>query len=239
VRLVRAALAALVASGLAGCETTQEKSARLEKEAQHVTLARTGLTVTRQSAVIRVREAVVLHAAEGAAVVVVLDNTSARARARVPIAITVSDAQGKTVFSNGTPGLEAGLVSVASLPAHGEAFWVDDQLPAGSKPARVSARVGEGTRTQPLPQIAIASIHPTEGAATGPGVAATASNHSRVAQQSLAVFAIARRSGRIVAAGRALIPELAAGASAPFQLFFVGNAQGAQLRLLAPAAVAG
>jgi hypothetical protein len=196
------------------------------------------LTVTRPSAVIRVREAAVVHGAEGAAAVVVLDNTSARAFARVPIAITVSDASGKTVFSNDTPGLEPGLVSVASVPAHAEAFWVDDQLPASSKPARVRARVGEGTPAAAVPQIAIASVHSSEGAAAGPGVAATASNHSRVAQQGLAVFALARRAGQVVAAGRAVIPELAAGASAPFQLFFVGNARGAQLRLLAPGAVA-
>jgi hypothetical protein len=234
----RAALAALLATTLAGCQTTQEKSARLEREAKHVRLAQTGVTVRRQSAVIRVREALVVHDAEAAAVVVVLDNTSSRALARVPIAITVSDASGKAVFSNDAPGLEAGLVSVASLPPHGEAFWVDDQLPAGVKPVRVSARVGDGTAAPSLPQISIAGAHPSEGAAAGPGVAATAINRGRVAQQSLAVFAVARRAGRIVAAGRAVIPELGAGASAPFQLFFIGNAQGAQLRLLAPGAAA-
>jgi hypothetical protein len=238
VTLARAALAALLAATIAGCQTTQEKSARLEKEAKHLTLARTGLTVTRASAVIRVREAVVLHGSEAAAVAVVLDNTSSRALARVPIAITVSDATGKTVFSNNAPGLEEGLVSVASLPAHGEAFWVDDQLPAAAKPARVTARVGEGKPAASVPQIAITSVHPAEAAATGPGVAATASNRGRVAQQGLAVFALARRAGQIVAAGRAVIPELAAGTSAPFQLFFVGNTQGAQVRLLAPGAVA-
>lgn len=236
--LARAALAALLAATIAGCQTTQEKSARLEKEAKHLTLARTGLTVTRASAVIRVREAIVLHGSEAAAVAVVLDNTSSRALARVPIAITVSDATGKTVFSNNAPGLEEGLVSVASLPAHGEAFWVDDQLPAAAKPAGVTARVGEGKPAASVPQIAITSVHPTEGAATGPGVGGTASNHGRVAQQSLAVFALARRAGQIVAAGRSVIPELAAGTSAPFQLFFVGNVQGAQVRLLAPGAVA-
>jgi hypothetical protein len=238
VTLARGALAALLAAALAGCQTTQEKSARLEKEAKHLSLATTGLSVTRPSSVIRVREAVVLHGAESAAAVVVLANTSSRALARVPIAITVSDRSGKTVFSNDAPGLEAGLVSVASLPAHAQAFWVDDQLPAGAKPARVSARVGEGTPAASVPQIAITSVHATEGAATGPGVAATASNRGRVPQQSLAVFAVARRAGQIVAAGRAVIPELPAGASAPFQLFFVGSTQGAQLRLLAPGAVA-
>lgn len=237
-RLAGAALAALLATALAGCETTQEKSARLEKEAKHVALARTGLSVTRPSAVIHVREAIVLHGAETAAVLVVLDNASSRAQERVPISITVSDENGKPVFSNDAPGLEAGLVSIASVPAHAEAFWVDDQLPAGAKPARVSARVGEGTAASAVPQIAIASVHQTEGAATGPGVAATASNRSRVAQQSLTVFAVARRAGHVVAAGRAVIPELAANASAPFQLFFVGSAQGAQLRLIAPGAAA-
>lgn len=234
-RAARAAAAALLATGLAGCESTQEKSARLEKAAKHVTLAGAGLTVTRASGVIRVREAVVVGGAEGAAAVVVVENPSAHALARVPIAITVSDASGRTVFSNDMPGLEAGLVSLASLPAHGEAFWVDDQLPAGAKPVRVSARVGEGIPVANLPQIAIASIHSSEGA-TGPGLAATVSNRGRTPQQSLAVFALARRGARVVAAGRAVIPELAAGASAPFQLFFVGSPRGAQLHLLAPAA---
>ena len=236
--LCRAALAALAASGLAGCESTQERSAQLEKQASHVALARAGLTVTRTSSVIRVREAIVLHGTESAAVVVVLENTSARALAHIPISITVRDARGRAVFSNNAPGLEAGLVSLASLPAHAEGFWVDDQLPSASEPARVSARVGEGSSAPGLAQITIASVRSAEGAATGPGVTATATNHGHVAQQSVAVYAIARRGSQIVAAGRAVIPELAAGASAPFQLFFAGNAQGAQLRVVAPAGAA-
>jgi hypothetical protein len=42
------------------------------------------------------------------------------------------------------------------------------------------------------------------------------------------------RGGRIVAAGRAVLPEVGAGQRAPFQVFFIGSPQGAQLQASAP-----
>jgi hypothetical protein len=48
------------------------------------------------------------------------------------------------------------------------------------------------------------------------------------------VYGLARRGGRIVAAGRAVLPEVAANASAPFQAFLVGAPQGATLEASAP-----
>jgi hypothetical protein len=42
------------------------------------------------------------------------------------------------------------------------------------------------------------------------------------------------QGGRIVAAGRAVLPEVAAGASVPFQAFLVGAATGARLEASAP-----
>jgi hypothetical protein len=64
-------------------------------------------------------------------------------------------------------------------------------------------------------------------------------NHSPLAQGELVVYALARRSGKIVAAGRAVVPVLAAGATKRFQIFFIGNAKGAQLQVTAPTAPAG
>ena len=53
------------------------------------------------------------------------------------------------------------------------------------------------------------------------------------------MFGVARRAGRIVAAGRAVLPELPAGSRLPFQIFFVGDPHGAQLQVSAPATTAG
>ena len=192
------ALAALVlaAVALAGCETTAEKSARLERAAKRATAVQSGLLITHPSTEVKVLETVALHGSEGAGAVVVLQNISARAERDVPIAITVKNAGGQTLFQNNAPGLEGALVSVASLPAHGELAWVDDQLPATGKPTAVSAVLGQApTLAGAMPQIEVQGAHLIEDPTRGIGASARVSNRSRVAQQNLVVFALARRGG--------------------------------------------
>jgi hypothetical protein len=48
------------------------------------------------------------------------------------------------------------------------------------------------------------------------------------------VYGIAKRDGKILGAGRAVIPELAAHGSSKFEVFFVGEISGAQLQMTAP-----
>jgi hypothetical protein len=218
-----------------GCESTQEKSAMLEKAAHHTRLAERGLSVVRQSTDVSVLGTVLVHDSEGAAAVVTLRNDSPRALRDVPIAITVKNASGSTIFQNDAPGLEAALTSLGSLPAHGVASWVDDQVPATGAPASVTAIVGEPPAASGLlPLVEVAGIHPSEesGSATAAG---TVHNRSNITQQSLVVYVVARRGGGIVAAGRAILPEVAPGASVPFQAFLVGSSHGASLQVTAPA----
>ena len=122
------------------------------------------------------------------------------------------------------------------MPAHGEATWVDDQVPAAGGPASVSAVVGEAPSAGgALPQIEVQGVHASEESATGgAGIAGTVRNRSTVTQLNLVVYGLARRGGRIVAAGRAVLPEVAAGASVPFQAFLVGKPNGAELEASAP-----
>jgi hypothetical protein len=229
-----AAAAVLLALALTGCETTAQKSAQLEKAAKHGRIAQAGLSIAKASADVTVRDAVLLHGAEGAAVVVTLRNSSARALQSVPIAITVKNAAGGTLFQNNAPGLEAALTSIASLGAHDEATWVDDQVPATGSPASVSAVVGEAPAARgSAPRLRVAGVHATEEAGSA-GAAGTVKNESQITQQSLVVYVLARRAGRVVAAGRAVLPEVAAGAAVPFQAFFTGVAKGAQLQASAP-----
>jgi hypothetical protein len=59
-------------------------------------------------------------------------------------------------------------------------------------------------------------------------------NRSSVAQQSLVVDVLARRGPAIVAAGRAVLPEVGAGGSSAFQAYLVGTPSGARLEASAP-----
>jgi hypothetical protein len=125
------------------------------------------------------------------------------------------------------------------MPAHSGATWVDDQVPAAGGPSSVSAIAGEPPiASGPVPGIEVADVHPSEesGTATAAG---TVRNRSNVAQQSLVVYVLARRADTIVAAGRAILPEVPAGASVPFQAFLVGAPHGASLQASAPATTFG
>jgi hypothetical protein len=221
---------------LAGCESNQERSAALAKHAHHQRAIQAGLSISRRSAYVKVLATTFVASSEGAAAVVILRNDSAHALQDVPIAITVKGAGSRILYQNNSPGLEAALTTLASLPAHGEASWVDDQLPPSSGPATVTALVGEArVASAAQPQIEVQGVHATEEGATGAGAAGTVHNGSKVTQLSLVVYGLARRGGEIVAAGRAVLPEVAAGASVPFQAFLVGAPAGARLEASAPA----
>jgi hypothetical protein len=231
-------LLALVLSALAlsGCETTAEESARLEHAAKHTALsAERGLTITHASRYVKVLSTQILHSGEQTAAIVTLRNTSTHALRDAPIAITVRDARGGVLFRNNAPGLEAALTSVALLPPGAQTVWVDDQVQANGTPTEVTALVGEGRQaSSAAPRLRIAGVHRTEDPTSGPGAAGTVTNESAITQHSLAIYALARRGSQAVAAGRAVLPEVAAHGSSSFEIFFVGSAAGAQLVLSAP-----
>jgi hypothetical protein len=235
---LRAAAAGLLATlALTGCETTAEKSARAERAAKLAggQLAQKGLSISRESREVSVVSASVVHGSEGTAAVVTLRNASPHALRAVPIAITVTDARGAKLFANDAPGLESTLVSVPSLPAHGELVWVDDQLPSNGAPVSVRARLGEAsTVAGRLPRLVVGAVHLMEDPTNGIGAAGTVGNRSGIAQRNVAVFVVAIRGSRVVAAGKAVLPEVAAGATSSFQVFFVGDPRGARLQASAP-----
>ena len=227
------AAAALAAVHLSACETTHEKSARLEKIAlekqANAPLGASGLKVTRPSRDIQVVEAVALHSSEGTAVAVKLRNRSAQGQAQVPLLIDVTGAGGSSVYSNSTPGLAASLVSAAYVPPHGTAVWVDDQIQSATPPKGVKATPGEG-RPAPgaAPRIEIAGWHLEREPGGITSIVGTVVNRSKLEQRELVVTALARRGGRIVAAGRAVLASIAAGGSSRFEIFLVGDAAGAK-----------
>jgi hypothetical protein len=234
-RLALALALAAAALQLSGCESTQEKSAKLERAAKHVAQAtQSGLVISRPSALVKVIGSEIVQGKEGEAVVLTLRNGSAKALGEVPIAITLKNSKGASVYSNATPGLAKTLTSIALLAPHSTATWIDDQIQA-SGAVSVGAEVGEGKPVSgTLPKLTLHEAQLSEGSAEG-----TVSNGSQTPQSELVIYAIARRGGRVVAAGRAVLASVGAGASSPFQVFFVGETKGAKLTLSAPPTSAG
>lgn len=244
---MRRAALLLVALALTGCESSQEKSAKLEKAAKlHESadkraraLAQKALTITHRSTRVRVLGTAVVSGAEGDAAVVTLHNDSASTIRDLPIAIAVKDKQGATVYANNTPGLAPTLLAVRVLAPHATLSWIDDQVQASAPPASVSAEVGEGTTAAgALPAVSVSGARLSEEAGS-PTAEGTLVNRSSLNQQELVVYVVARRGGQIVGAGRAVLAEAPAGSSTHFQAFLVGKTAGAKLEVSAPPTVLG
>ncbi len=229
----------LCALALGGCESSQEKSAQLEKRAKlakaaHPVQAAKGLSIAHASSAVRVLNTQSVHSSEGTAVVVTLRNVSTHALRDVPIEITVKGAGGNTLYQNNTPGLETALTAVPLLAAGARFEWIDDQVQAADAPASVGAIVGEAPQAPAsVPRIALTGVHANEEGRSS-GVAGTVHNNSAVTQRELVVYGIARRGARIVAAGRAVLSKVAAHGSSPFQVLLIGSASGARVEASAP-----
>lgn len=229
-----ALLAGLAALTVCGCESTQEKSAALERQAKHTKLAQHGVSVAKENPNVKVLSSAVVHSSEGTAVAVSVRNTSTHTLAGAPIELRVSGAKGNVLYQNNAPGLQSSLTELPLLEPGKTVVWVDDQVQAAGTPASASALVGEGKTAGSIPK-----IEATEARASTGGAEASESgsvvNRSAVLQANLVVYAVARRGGRTVAAGRAVLPEVAQGVKVPFQIYFVGNPRGAQIEVSAPA----
>lgn len=230
----------LVALALTGCETTAEKSAALERQAkreraEHPTVAQQGLSIAHESTDLKVLSTAVLRSSEGTAALVTLRNLTNRSLRAIPIAITVRDGRGRQLYTNSAPGLAPSLVSAAYLPAHADLTWIDDQVQTTGAAASVSAKVGEALpATAVVPRLNVEGAHQFEDVSNAPSVEGMVVNRSHVTQQELVVYAVARRAGKIVAAGRAVLPRAPGGSSTRFQIFFVGDPRAGQLELSAP-----
>jgi hypothetical protein len=233
-------LVAAAAVALPACQTTQELSAQRAKVAKKL-VAEKGLSIGKANPHVAVRTTAVLQDANGIAVVVELRNKGKDAQAKLPVAISVTDSKGKALYSNNLAGLEDSLVSMALLERGQDAFWVNNQVTAAGKPAKVKATVGMAKgKLLPakVPSLEISGVRLSSdsGSATAKG---TIANKSTVPQKRVTISCVARRGSRIVAAGRAIVDRIpAAGAKpTPFTVFFIGNPKGAKLMFSAPPTV--
>ena len=232
-------LVAAAAVALSACQTTQELSAQRAKSAKKL-VAEKGLTIGKANPDVAVRTTALLHDANGIAAVVELRNKGRNTQVRLPVAISVTDAKGKALYRNNLAGLEDSLVSMALLERGQDAFWVNNQITATGKPAKVQATVGmsKGKLPAKVPSLTISGVRLSSdsGSVIAKG---TIVNRSTVAQKRLTIFCVARRGSSIVAAGRAIVDTVpaAGGKPTPFTVFFIGNPKGAKLSFSAPPTV--
>jgi hypothetical protein len=228
---------ALGVAGLAlvvsGCESTQDKSARIAAELGPVHQEK-GLTITTQSKDVEVVSSTLLSDQNGSAVVVRLRNGSDQDLVGVPIAIDVLDAKGKSVYRNDIPGIEAALAAVPFIPAGGETEWVHDQILATGEPAKVEVKVGEGAEpfrgAQPRITVSDPKVEgdPYSGVLAGGNV----ENHSGEDLDRLLLYAVASKGGKVVAAGRGAIePFKAKPKPVPYNIYFIGDPSDAEVKV--------
>jgi hypothetical protein len=234
--LTCAGLTPLVALALMGCESTQDKAKKVQAaNAPAVQADSVEFDVGKPSKDVKAGKSTLLHDQYGDAVVVELRNTGKQAAVNVPILVDVLDASGKSVFKNDQPGLDPTLNHVALIEP-GETFdWVNDQIQASGKPASVKVTVGESNGEVPkqLPEIDLGAPK-VETDVSGIKAAGPITNKSKLDQQQLVVFGVARQGGRVVAAGRALIKTLKASKPAHYNIFFIGDPKGAETKVAAP-----
>lgn len=222
-----------VALVVSGCESTQDKSARIAAELGPVSQEK-GLTISKQSKDVEVVSSTLLSDQNGSAVVVRLRNRSGADLVGVPIAIDVLDAAGKSVYRNDIPGIEPALAAVPFIPAGGETEWVHDQILATGKPVAVDVKVGEGGEPfkgeEPQISVSAAKIEgdPYSGVLAGGNV----ENQSGEDLDRLLLYAVATKGSKIVAAGRGAIePFKAKPKPVPYNIYFIGDPRNAEVKV--------
>ena len=222
---------------LTGCESSQSESARLRSQSK-LSAPEQGLRIGRVSPDVRVTASTVLNdvRAKRSAAVITLHNTSARVQAALPLAFSVADAAGTKVFANDAPGASTDLTTVPSLPARGTLVWVNDAIVNVTGAQSVAAKVGTGKPAPTsAPRLRLSKVALRNDPVDGVTAVGKVFNDSTVVQQRLVIFAVARRAGKIVAAGRSVVASVKPGPKgARFTVYFVGDPRGARLSLAAP-----
>jgi hypothetical protein len=214
---------------VSACESTEQESAKIAREGAAGSSA---LKLRAANHGVRISDATLLSSGGRMAVAVKLTSTTGRTQANLPVLVNVTGARGKVLYSNEAGGLEASLQHMGLLRGHQSAWWVDDQVLTSQHTTGVKVKVGTGSSAPAgaSPDLTTTSVHThTQGGVST--VTGRLVNGSGKAQSQVPVFAVALKGTRAVAAGSVVVATLAPKASAPFQLFLIGNARGARLQL--------
>ena len=228
--------AGLIVLGASGCETTQQQSAKIARTLGHQSAIAGTTRLGADNRDVRIEQEVLLTAAGQSAVALKLTNTSTRTQTDFPVLIEVLDAKGSAIYRNNTSGIEPSIQQFALLAPHATAWWVDNEvLASGGVPKTATGQLGAATAPAPsaIPSITTEAVSASDSF-PGPHVSVTVRDRSTIAQRQLPVYAVALRGGRVVGAGRGIIPSLAPGAAAQVQIPIVGSVSESTISLAVP-----
>ena len=229
---------ALPAAFAGGCESTQSRSAELGKNGDKL-LETEDISITQQSADVRVLSSTLLVGEETSTVAVEVENKSQTGLINVPIQIDVRDERGKSLFRNDAAGTDPTLVGVPVIGPGETVWWVHDQVfaPTGT-PATVKVEVGDAPESFPeIPKVSV--TQPKLASASVSGLAEATGeveNKSGEDLRAVYVYAVAMKGAKVVAAGRGAIDKLRADAKKPdeYHIFFTaGDPSGADIQVSA------
>jgi hypothetical protein len=225
---------AVVAIGLAGCVTTQEKNSWLLLRNTRTLASEGSVRVGAENASVRVRRVEVVRAPRSSAIVVSIANVGTRPLSDLPISVGVIGAHGTRTYLNARAGISYWDSHVSAIGPGATISWV---LPYSGKGLTGRPFALVGSSTQP-PSTTVATL-PRITVAQGTGQSAGSLrihllNYSTLPQYGLQIYAVALRHGTAVGAGRAAVNELNGSGKATVGLTLAGNYAGAQLQLYAP-----
>ncbi|MBA2522361.1 MAG: hypothetical protein H0V25_03425 [Solirubrobacterales bacterium] len=220
------------------CESTQDKAKKLQANAAANAKAQVPLTIPTPDKDIKVLDITVLEdkVNERTAVVVKLKNEGKEAAVSPPILVDMIGPDGKSVGKNDAFGLDASLQHVPLIEPGETIEWVNDQLLPTSPPKTAKITVGPPDTTGP-PKNSVPEVLVTDPKVnadpSGTATIGKATNKSKIDQTALSIYVIAHSGNKVVAAGRGVIKDLKAGKSFNYNIFPVGDVNGAQLSVTA------
>ena len=235
-RFIFPALAVVAGLALSGCQSSQDKARAIQAQAKAA--APKPLVIPKPNRDVKVEDTTLLHDENGDAIVVELKNESRQMLVNVPILVDIRDPKGKSVYKNNTAGLDFALNHIAVLEPGQTFLWVNDQVTAEGKDAKVTVGQPEAKAPSgPLPELAV-SPPKLQHDFSGANVSGTVTDTSKIDQSHLILFSVARYGDQIVAAGRGQIKALKVEAKpAPYNIYFIGNPVGADVEIQAPPTV--
>jgi hypothetical protein len=226
--------AGVVAVGLAGCVTTQEKNSWLLLRNARTLAEQIAVRVTTENPLVRVKGIEIVRGRRADALVVSVANLGPQPLTDLPISIGVIAHRAAPVYLNGRANIDYYDTHVPAIPAHATTSWVLPGIrtvPAGRLFARVGvARDPSSTTVAALPRIGAGQLTGT----SADRLRVRLSNDSSLPQYTVQVYAVAVRHGTAVGAGRTALFELSGGSQATVGLTLAGRETGAELELYAP-----
>ncbi len=141
-----AAVVALAAAalGLVGCESNQQRSARIAAQGNHALAAVSALRVGAANRAVRIASTTLIDGDGGQQAVAIALRNDGAAQANVPILLQARGPDGKPVYTNATGGLQPSLQRMALVAPRGESWWVDDQVIGAPGQRSLHVELGAG-----------------------------------------------------------------------------------------------